>query len=152
MKLPKKIYLQIRCEKETDLNGLIVQLKVRAGRKNPYYIFFPKTDINGEAALTQDDFIGQFDDHFETGLMDYDGSIEIAEPEIEVSLFDSTLMMKNKKLAMAWPLLKNEKSKWSSRKEQYSYMVSCANSRFKMKPFFFNVEEYDSITVDVETK
>ena len=40
MKLPEKIYLQIECEIETELKDLIVQLKVRSGRKNPYYIFF----------------------------------------------------------------------------------------------------------------
>ncbi len=152
MKVPEKMYLQIECKNETDLKDLIVQLKVRSGRKNPYYIFLPKTDEDGKSVLSKDDFIGQFEDHFETGLMDYDGSAETANPEVEVSLFDPTWMMGNKKLAMAWPLLKNEKPKWNSREEQYSYMVSCKNPKFKMKPLMFNIEKSNRISVNIKKK
>jgi hypothetical protein len=152
MKLPDKIYLQIECKKETDLVDLIVQLKVRSGRKNPYYIFFPKTDENGKSILSNDDFIGQFEDHFESGLMDYDGSVETARPEVEVSLFDPTWLLNNKNLAMAWPLLKNEKPKWRSRWEQYSYMISCVNLKYKLKPFTLNIEESKYIKAKIELK
>ena len=152
MKLPEKIYLQVTNKKGMKVKDIIVQLKVRSGTKNPYYIFFPKTNEDGESILSQNDFSGQFEDHFETGLMDYNGSIETANPEVEVSLFDPTWMKQNKKLAMAWPLLKNEKSKWYSREEQYSYMVSCINLKFKLKAVMFNIEESNHIVVNVENK
>jgi len=54
MKVPEKMYLQIECKNETDLKDLIVQLKVRSGRKNPYYIFLPKTDEDGKSVLSMD--------------------------------------------------------------------------------------------------
>jgi hypothetical protein len=38
---------EISCKDCNDLSGLIIQLRVRAGRKNPYYVFFPKTDTGG---------------------------------------------------------------------------------------------------------
>ena len=149
MKLPDKIHLQIECHKKTDLKGLIVQLKVRSGKKNPYYIFFPKTDEDGKSILSRDDFMGQFEDHFESGLMDYDGSVETARPDVEVSLFDPTWLLNNKHLAMAWPLLKNERPKWNSREEQYDYMISCTNLKYQLKPFMFNIEESKYIKANV---
>ena len=112
----------------------------------------PKTDEDGKSFLTQVDFVRQFEDHFETGLMDYDGSVEVANPEVEVSLFDPNWLINNKKLAMAWPLLENEKPKWNSREEQYSYMISCENLKFKMKPFLINIEESNRILVNIELK
>jgi hypothetical protein len=152
MELFENIYLQIECKKETDLKGLIVQLKVRSGNKNPYYIFFPKSDGKGKSQLSRNDFIGQFEDHFEMGLMDYNGSIQTANPSIEVSLFDPTWMLNNKKLYMAWPLLKNEKPNWNSREEKYNYMVSCTNLEFKMKPFIIDIEKSTTIFIDVKQR
>ncbi len=69
------------------------------------------------------------------GLMDYDGSIESANQVVEISLFDPTWLIENKKLAMAWPLLKHEKTKWKSREEQYNSMTSCRNKEFSFQPF-----------------
>ena len=152
MKLPEKIYLEIKSKKETELEDLIVQLNVRSGRKNPYHIFLPKTDKDGRAIISKDDFKGQFEDHYGTGLMDYDGSIETAKPEVEVSLFDPAWMIENKKLALAWPLLKNEKPKWKSRQEKYNYMISCRNPKFRMKQFLFNIEKLNCISVNIEIK
>ena len=152
MKLPEKLFLEVKVEKEAGWEDLIIQLKVRSGRKNPYYIFFPKTDEGGKAILYQNDFIGQFEDHYETGLMDYDGSIETANPEVEVSLFDPTWMIENKTLALAWPLLKNEKPTWNSREEKYNYMISCKNPKYKMKPFMFNIEKSNRISVNIGIK
>ena len=97
MKLPEKIYLQVTNKKETKVKDIIVQLKVRSGTKNPYYIFFPKTDEDGESILSLNDFSGQFEDHFEAGLMDYNGSIKTANSEVEVSLFDPAWMKKTRK-------------------------------------------------------
>jgi hypothetical protein len=150
MKLPENIYLQITNKKGTKVKDIILQLKVRSGTKNPYYIFFPKTDENGESTLSQNNFIGQFEDHFETGLMDYNGSIQLANPEVEVSLFDPTWMKENKKLSLAWPLLKNEKPIWKSREEKYNYMISCTNPKYKMKTFMSNIEDSNQIVVTIK--
>lgn len=130
MEVPEIISLEMKSDDVRDLSGIVVQLKVTAGTKNPYYILFPKTDKNGLAKLLKEDFIGQFTDHYEQGLMDYNGSPEDASSIVEVSLFDSTWLVANKKLALAWPLLKYEKTKWKTRIEQYDYMISCKNREF----------------------
>lgn len=42
----------------------------------------------GKSEIGRDDFIGQFDDHLEIGLMDHAGPLHRLQPMIEVSLFD----------------------------------------------------------------
>jgi len=134
MKVPDVVRVQVRSAEPTDLSGLIVHMKVRAGRKNPYFILFPKTDASGRATMTRTDFIGQFTDHWESGLMDYDGRIEDASSTVEVSLFDATWSRENRHLAMAWPLLTHESSRWTSREQEYQYRVSCRNHLFSVRP------------------
>jgi hypothetical protein len=55
MKIPEYITVQVVCEGEADLGGIIIELEVTTGRKNPYRIYFPKTDQSGRAALMRDD-------------------------------------------------------------------------------------------------
>src|SRR5690348_3597606 len=112
MKVPDTIQVQVRSPVDSDLSGLIVQMKVRAGRKNPYFILFPKTDVSGRATLDRAGFLGQFTDHWEAGLMDYDGGVEDASTTVEASLFDPTWLRENRGIAMAWPLLTHESTHW----------------------------------------
>src|ERR1700741_4058174 len=127
MKVPEHITVQVVCEGEADLIGIIVELKVTTGRKSPYHIYFPKTGQSGKAVLTHDDFIGQFTDHWEDGLMDHSGPPESADSAVQVALYDPSWSIQNPKLALAWPLLGFESTKWSSRDEQYQYRVSARN-------------------------
>lgn len=84
--------------------------------------------------MDADDFRGQFDDHFEEALMDYDGSFETASSVAAVSLFDPTWSLQNRQLGLAWPLVKNERKKWRSRAEQYEHSITCRNSLFDCSP------------------
>jgi hypothetical protein len=149
MKLPKKINVQLVSDSPINLDGLIVMLKVKSGTKNPYYIQFPKTNLQGVAQLTQEDFIGQFMDHFEEALMDYNGTIESAEPIVEISLFDPTWTMKNKKLALAYPLFKHEATKWKTRKAEYNNRITCRNLEFSDSPLGVDIENTDVIKFKV---
>jgi hypothetical protein len=58
MKIPEEAKVRVVCDVEQDLSGVIVELTVSTGKKNPYSIYFPKTDRSGVAILTRDDFIG----------------------------------------------------------------------------------------------
>ena len=140
MKIPELIVTQLRCSEQVDLGDVIIQILVRAGRKNPYRILFPKTDRSGRTELSRADFVGQFRDHWQEGLMDYDGSPETADPVVEVSLFDPSWLLQNRRLALAWPLLKHERTKWSSRKEEYKYRISCRNEQFSGTIISVNLE------------
>jgi len=125
MKLPKQISIIVKNNLQQGIENIIVCLKVKSGRKNPYYIYFPKTNKKGTAILTEEDFIGQFKDHWEMGLMDYNGDIASANPNVELSLFDLTWLIENKQLALAWSLFKHGKIKWKTREEQYEYLFIC---------------------------
>jgi hypothetical protein len=149
MKFPEKVTVQLVSDSPDNLGGVIVILKVKSGTKNPYYIQFPKTNLQGAAELTQDDFVGQFMDHHEEGLMDYNGTIEIAEPIVEVSLFDPTWSINNKKLALAWPLFKYEATKWKTREEEYNNRITCSNREFSANPLGIDIENTDPIELKV---
>ena len=152
MELPRVLRLRVHAPSETDLSGLIVQLTVQAGRKNPYRIRFPLTNESGQSELTRDDFIGQFKDHWEEGLMDYDGSINTASPVVEVSLYDPTWSIENRELEMAWPLLKHERTKWFSREQEYLDRVSCRNSTFTADQILINLEHTSDVDLVVRPR
>ena len=152
MNIPENIFAEISCENCDDLSNVIIQLKVKAGRKNPFYITFPKTDASGKTSINRNDFIGQFRDHWEMGLMDYDGTPETANPIVEVSLFDPTWLTENKELAMAWPLLKYEETKWSNRKQKYEYMTMCENLKYYSQSMEIDLSKTDKIKFRVYEK
>jgi hypothetical protein len=152
MKIPERIQVRVDSDGEADLSGFIVELTVRAGRKNPYRIYFPKTDNRGFATLTRDDFIGQFRDHWESGLMDHDGSPETAESLVRVGLYDPWWSIENADAALAWPLLTHERTKWSSRKEQYRYRTSTRNTDFAASPIDVDLEKTTDILLRTEPK
>ena len=139
MRIPELISASIDWG-ETDLGGLIVELTVSADRKNPYSFF--EDHKSGFATLTRDDSIGHFKDHWESGLMDHDGGPERAAPVVFVSLYDPTWSLNNPESALAWPLLKYQRAKWSSRQDEYRYRTTSRNLEFVASP----------ITVDLEKK
>lgn len=152
MKLPLVIELEVHCPQGADLSGLIFQMRVTAGTKNPFYIYFPKTSADGRTRLSADGFRGQFADHYEMGLMDYKGSIETAPQAVYVELFDPRQMAKEREMLLHWPLLKHERTVWQSREEVIDYHLSCRNPEF----FFFaesvRVPEDGRITLTVGRK
>lgn len=152
MHVPEDIRVQVHSAGTSALDGLIVQITVRAGRKNPYQILSPKTDESGCVAIIRDDFIGQFTDHWQLGLMDYDGSIETAGSDVLVDLFDPTWYLENPKLAQAWPLLKHESTKWRSRQDQYVYVTTCRNLNFTARPIRANLELGNLLSLEVTQK
>ena len=149
MKVPEKITIQLVPDSPGDLDDLIVLLKVKSGTKNQYYIQFPKTNSQGVAELTREDFVGQFLDHFEEALMDYNGTIESAEPIVEISLFDPTWSINNEKLALAYPLFKHEATKWKTRKEEYNNRINCRNLEFSANPLEIDIENTNPINFKV---
>lgn len=152
MKLHEKIKIKLFNENKLILENIIIQMKVISGTKNPYYIHFPKTDLNGISILTKKDFIGQFEDHYEIGLMDYNGTIESANSIVEISLFDPTWMIDNKFNSLAWPLLKNEKLQWNSRDEKYKYMTSSNNLNFYIDPVSIDLNVISLIELNLKKK
>jgi len=149
MNLPEIIELKIVSGDANDLSNLIVTMKIKSGRKNPYYIRFPKTDEGGSTSLVKNDLIGQFKDHWEEAVMDYDGTLETAKPVVEFSLFDSTWLEENKNAALSWPLLKHEKEKWQSRQELYDYLTSSNNRKFNCEPVNFDLSKSSQIVLEV---
>jgi hypothetical protein len=109
---------------------VILLMTIRSGTKNDYHITFPKSDSQGRARLSKADLVGQFEDHWETGLMDYNGSLDAASPVVLFELFDDERMEANREELLAWPLLRNEKKKWKSRNEVFDYMSSSSNRSF----------------------
>ena len=144
--------MRVECDNETDLSGFIVELTVTAGRKNPYRIYFPKTDCSGVATLTRDDFVGQFKDHWEAGLMDHTGTPETADSLVRVGLYDPQWSISNPDAALAWPLLTHERTKWSSREEQYRYRTSSRNAEFVAPPIDVDLEKTNDIVLPVERR
>jgi hypothetical protein len=152
MNVPEQITLRVVSDEESDLSDVIVDLTVSTGRKNPYHIYFPKTDRSGVATLTREDFIGQFQDHWESALMDHSGTPESAESVVRVALYDPSWSSENPDLALAWPLLKHERSKWSSREEEYQSRISSRNGEFVATPITVDLHETHEIVLPVTRK
>jgi len=88
MTLPPQIELRARCAEADDLSGIIFRMQITAGYKNPYSIFFPKTDERGRTQLTAKESEMQFTDHWDMALMDYNGSLEDANELVTIHLWD----------------------------------------------------------------
>jgi hypothetical protein len=130
MTLPSVIQIKVDCPEGGDLSGLIFQMRVTAGTKNQYYISFPKTTAAGETSISAEDFCGQFADHHEMGLMDYNGTVEMAGNLVGIDLFDSRPMMKLRKQLSHGPLPRHQQTMWRSRQERMDYFLSSRNSEF----------------------
>jgi hypothetical protein len=152
MKIPELLKVRVVCDNESDLGDLIVEMIVTTGKKNPYRLRFAKTDRSGMSTLTRDDFIGQFTDHWEAGLMDHSGTPEDAQPTVQVGLYDPSWSLENPDVALAWPLLSHERMKWSSRDEEYRYRMSSRNLEFVASPVMVDLEKTSDIVLPVERK
>jgi hypothetical protein len=130
MTLPPIIALKVNCPEGGDLSGLIFEMRITAGTKNLFYICFPKTSADGTTSITAEDFRGQFDDHYEWGLMDYNGTVETAGDLVGILLFDPRPLTKHRAEILRWPLFKHERTVWRSRQERIDYFLSCRNREF----------------------
>ena len=130
MQLTPIIQISVSCNSGADLSGLIFGMRVSAGTKNPYHIYFPKTDAHGVTSIEATAVHGQFEDHWEEGLMDFNGTLETASQEVVFYLFDVETLQANLSMALAWPLLAYEKSVWTSRQEKVDYFLSCRNQQY----------------------
>ena len=134
MILPQRIALQATRGDGVPALGLIFQMNLTTGQKNPYHILFPKTDVAGATELAAEDVRGQFSDHWQAGLMDYSGTIEEASQQVQMQLFDVAGLRDRVNLALAWPLLRHESRIWTSRQEKVDYLLSCRNNEFLFPP------------------
>ena len=123
MNLPGRIAITVKRSDGTPVEGVIATMTVKSGTKNRYHIDFPQTNEAGHSTISEAEFRGQYEDHWEQGLMDYNGTIEDAAPSITVSLFDTNRLRENRRLAEAWPLLKNEIGKWADRTQKIGYYI-----------------------------
>ena len=130
MDIPLRLELALASDEVMPPAGLIVGMRVSAGTKNPYHIFFPKTDDSGRTALDKSAVIGQFKDHWEEGLMDFNGTLESAPQTAAFFLFNVRDFKANLKTVLAWPLLTHEKTVWASRAEKVEYFLSCRNAKY----------------------
>lgn len=130
MKVPKIITLQLISAPGLDLSGVIVQLTLSTGQRNPRRVSFPKTDSTGRSALDRRDLLGQFSDATQADLMGSWGSIHDVRAEVEVSLYDPAPALSAPDVSLSWPLLPHEKTKWTSRAAEYAHRTSCRNLFF----------------------
>jgi hypothetical protein len=130
MDLPKELALQAVAEDIGDLSGLIFGMRITTGRKNPYHIYFPKTDQLGRSTLARHDIEGQFADHWASALMDHSGTIQEASQETVFYLFAPEAMRRNIGLISAWGLLPHEATIWRTRRDVTEYFLSCRNEQF----------------------
>ena len=105
-------------------------MQITAGYKNPYSIFFPRTDERGHSRLTAKEIEMQFTDHWDMALMDYNGSLEDANELVTIHLWDPCSLREDSEQVFAWSLFSYEKTRWKSRREWFDYMASCRNDEF----------------------
>jgi hypothetical protein len=130
MTLPRQIELRARCPDASDLSDLIFEMQITAGSKNSYRILFPKTTPQGRSALTASDVTGQFTDHWEMALMDYNGTLDQAVDVVRLRLFDPAPTREHYDELLAWPLFTHERSRWKSRQDFLDDLLSCRNDQF----------------------
>src|SRR5690606_42082787 len=131
---------------------IIVGMRVSAGTKNPYHIFFPKTDASGRTALDKAAVVGQFKDHWEEGLMDFNGILESAPQAATFFLFNVRDFKANLKMALAWPLLAYEKTAWGSRVEKADYFLPCRNDKYHLPEITMEVPEDGLLRLQVSRR
>ena len=141
MNTPEKIVARLRSDSGVDPSGVVLQLTIRSGHRNPYEILLPKTDHSGVSELTSVELVGQFKDHWESGLMDHNGTVDSASPVVDVKLFDKRQFVASRKQLLAWPLLKHERSRWHSREDWFEYYSTCRNEEFAGPEIHVNLEK-----------
>ena len=152
MILPSRIVLQATSGNGVPAAGLIFQMTLSTGRKNPYDIVFPKTDALGVTYIGAEDAKGQFTDHWQAGLMDHTGTIEEASQQVRVTLFNVAALRARTEQALAWPLLKHERTAWASRQEKVDYLLSCRNEGFTFTPRIMEVPQDADKVLELEVQ
>ena len=152
MKLTGPVQLRVVCESTPDLSGILVELHIQSGTKNSYCICFPKTDVRGRAALSRSEIIEQFEDTWESGLMDYNGDLDTANPIVTVHLVDLDNVRANLQLVLAWPLLKNERRRWASREALIHDTLASRNDLFTAQTMSLNLELNPSFWYELKRK
>ena len=150
MNLIGPVQLCVICDGEPDLSDIIVELHLQSGTKNPYYIGFPKTDPDGRASLSRAEVVGQFEDHWESGLMDYNGDLDTANPIVTVHLPDLPPSQSDLDALRAWPLLKNERKRWTTREDMIQECLTCRNYLFTARTMSLNLEENPSFWYELK--
>lgn len=112
------------------MSGIIFRMQITAGYKNPYSIYFPKTDERGHTQLTAKEIEMQFTDHWDMALMDYNGSLEDAHELVTIHLWNPRPFREHPDDVLAWPLFSHERTRWNSRRYWFDYMASCRNDEF----------------------
>ena len=149
MTLPPQIELRARCAEADDLSGIIFEMQISAGSKNPYTITFPKTDSAGHTKIRGEEISGQFTDHWDMALMDYNGSIEEANDIVTIRLFDPAPLREGYEQLLSWPLLAHESTRWHSRREWLDYMASCRNDEFTFEGISVRLPETTRLYVSL---
>jgi hypothetical protein len=124
-------------------------MQITAGYKNPYGIFFPKTDSVGHTRLTAEDIKGQFRDHGEEALMDYNGSIEDANEVVTIRLWNPAPLREGYDELLAWPLFTHQRTRWQSRRDYLDYMASCENDAFTFEGISVRLPETSLLYVSL---
>ena len=152
MTLPPVIKLHVYCTGTGDLSGIIFGMEVRAGTKNPYHVYFPKTDATGNAQISSDDFRGQFRDSDEMFLMDYNGTVEDASDLVTLKLFNRARMAEHRDTLLHFPLGKHESKRWRSRLEIIDYYLTARNDDFDFAPQLIRIPENGHFHVRLSSK
>jgi hypothetical protein len=81
--------------------------------------------------------------------MDYNGTVDSANPAVSVHLLDKARIQNNLRVLSAWPLLKNEKKWWQSREDKIQYLLSCRNDQFRISAHSWNIEQSPETDITV---
>lgn len=149
MRLDSDLSITVVDQSGGPVAELLVEFEVSTGVKNPYFIQFPKTDSAGKARLSPRDLDGQWRDHWESGLMDYSGTVADASPLVRMRLFDVSGLKANRENALRWPLLSHERTKWGTRSEAFEYMASSSNPGYLMEPLSVDLERHAEVSIVV---
>jgi len=147
MQVPDNITVRIISDEIEDLSGLIVEITIFTGKRNPRRLHFPKTEHDGCTTMTRGDLVGQFEDETQFDLMGSWGNLEDALPVVEISLHDTSNAVAAGKCL--WPLGKHEKTKWSSPEAEYAYRISSRNQEFRATPVKADLRDISVILLAV---
>jgi hypothetical protein len=151
MKLLNSYKIVAKCS-DQRLGNIILQLKIKAGTKNDYYIFFYKTNIQGESCLHKSDIYEQFKVNQEIFMMDYNGTIETANPIVEISLLEIELFRKSLSIIRTLGLSSYDKKLWNNIDEKIDYFLSSDNDKFLLEPIHVDFEKSTQILIELLNK
>lgn len=152
MELPSIVDIFVTDHVGIPVPNLIMGMRISVGNKNPYRIYFPKTNFAGHSSLSADDIAGQFKDHWEEGLMDYNGTLENADQSVDLFLPDVRLIRSGQRAFLVWPLLTHEKTAWASRQEKLDYFLSSANEHYSLKEFSAAIPSDGRLQVQISAR